>query len=327
MKFAHRRQFLHLAVGAAAVPTASRIARAQAYPTRPITMIVPFAAGGSADLVGRVVAERMRRSLRQPVIVENISGADGSIGTARAAAARPDGYTIVLGGLSTLVFNGAFYSNSYDVLNGFTPISPLVTTPFVLLARKTIPADSLQELIDWVRNNPNKASAGIAASSVRLVTAFFQKETGTKFALVPYRGAAPAVQDLVAGQIDFSFLTPDQLALARGASLKAFAVTSDARLTRAPDIPTFREMGLPAVSYSGWYGLFGPKGTSKEVVAKLNAAAVDALADSDARSQLANLGIEVFPSERQTPQVLGALQRADAEKWWPLIKELGIKPE
>ena len=272
MKFAHRRQFLHLAVGAAAVPTASRIARAQAYPTRPITMIVPFAAGGSADLVGRVVAERMRRSLRQPVIVENISGADGSIGTARAAAARPDGYTIALGAVSTLVFNGALYSNSYDVLNGFTPISPLVTTPFVLLARKTIPADSLQELIGWVRNNPNKASAGIAASSVRLVTAFFQKETGTKFALVPYRGAAPAVQDLVAGQIDFSFLTPDQLALARGASLKAFAVTSDARLTRAPDIPTFREMGLPSVSYSGWLALFGPRGTSKEIVAELNAA-------------------------------------------------------
>ena len=187
-----RRRILSLAAGAAAMPAVSRIAWAQAYPTRPITMIVPFAAGGSADLVGRVVAERMRGSLRQPVIVENISGADGSIGTARAAAARPDGYTIVFGTLSTLVFNGALYSNSYDVLNGFTPIAPLVTTPFVLFAKKTMPANSLQELIDWVRNNPNKASAGTVASSVRIVTAFFQKETGTKFALVPYRGAAPA---------------------------------------------------------------------------------------------------------------------------------------
>jgi tripartite-type tricarboxylate transporter receptor subunit TctC len=323
MKLA-RRKFLHLAAGAVALPAISRVAKAQTYPTRPITIVVPYAAGGSADLISRVVAERMRRWLRQPIIVENVSGADGSIGTARVVGARPDGYTIVLGGMSTLVFNGALYSLPYDVLNSVTPISPLVTTPFVLLARKTMPANSLHELLDWLKNNLDKASAGIVSSNVHVVTAFFQKETGTKFTLVPYRGAAPAVQDLVAGQIDLAFFTPDQLPLARAGSTKAYAVTSDTRLARAQDIPTFREMGLPTVSYSGWLAFFGPKDIPKEIVAKLNAAAADALADSVVQSQLADLGIEIFPRERQTPEVLGALQRADAEKWWPIIQQLGI---
>jgi tripartite-type tricarboxylate transporter receptor subunit TctC len=326
MKLA-RRKFLHLTAGAVAVPAISCVATAQAYPSRPITMIVPFAAGGSADLVSRIVAERMRSSLRQSVIVENISGADGSIGTARAVGARPDGYTIVFGAVSTLVFNAALHSTPYDLLNDFTPISPLVTTPFVLFVRKSMPAKTLHELIDWLKNNPNKASAGISASSAHLVTAFFERESGTKFTLVPYRGAAPTVQDLVAGLIDFSFFTPDQLPLARAGSITAYAVTSDTRLARAPDIPTFREMGLPAVSYSGWYGLFGPKGTSKEIVSKLNGAVVAALADPVVRSQFADLGIEVFPRDQQTPEVLDQLQKSDAEKWFPVIKELGIKAE
>jgi tripartite-type tricarboxylate transporter receptor subunit TctC len=322
-----RRQFLHLAAGAAALPAASRIAKAQNYPTRPITMIVSNPAGGQTDAIGRVMAERMRGSLGQPIIIENVSGADGSIGTGRAARARPDGYTIKLGLKAEHVLNGAFYALPYDVLNDFAPISLLATTHPVLLARKTMPAKDLRELTNWLKANPNKASAGIATSSLNLVTAFFQKETGTQFTFVPYRGLAPATQDLVAGQIDLLFAAPDALPLMRAGSIKAYAVASETRLALAPNIPTFGETGLPAVSYSGWFGLFAPKGTPRDIISKVNLAAVEALADPAVRSRLVDLGMDIFPREQQTPEALGALQKADAEKWWPIIKEFGIKAQ
>jgi tripartite-type tricarboxylate transporter receptor subunit TctC len=322
-----RRGFLNLAAGAAALPAASRIATAQVYPSRPITMIVPFAAGGPGDVVGRMVAGRMRASLGQPIIIENVGGANGNIGVGRAAQARSDGYTVVLGTNSTHVLNSAFYSLAYDVLNGFTPVSPLARGVFFLYARNTMPAKGLNELIVWMKANPGKASAAIVAANLHLLAAFFQKETGAQFTLVPYRGGAPAVQDLVAGQIDLFFGTPDFLSLVRAGSIKAYAVTSDTRFGLAPDIPTFGELGLPTFSFSGWYALFAPKGTPKEVIGKLSAAAVEALADEAVRSRLANLGYQTFPPEQQTPEALGALQRADAEKWWPIIKELGIKAE
>jgi tripartite-type tricarboxylate transporter receptor subunit TctC len=228
-------------------------------------MIVPYPPGGPTDFVGRVVVERMKGLLRQPIIIENIGGADGTIGIGRAARARPDGYTIGLGEQSTLVFNGAFFSLQYDVLNDFTPISPLVTTYALLFARKSIPANDLKELIAWLRANPNKASAGIASSSYNLGTTLFQKETGTKFALVPYRGTAPAMQDLVGGQIDMLFNAPNQLPLVRAGSITAYAVTSERRLALAPDIPTFAEMGLPALSRTGWWGLFAPRDTPSDM--------------------------------------------------------------
>jgi len=260
-----RRQLLHLAAGAVALPAMSRIARAQTYPSRPITLIVPSAPGNSGDAVARVVAERMRQSLKQPIIIENVGGAGGNIATGRAAHARPDGYTIDLGIISTHVLNGAFYSLPYDVLNDFAPISLLATTTAILYAGKTVPAKDLRELIVWLRANTNKASAGIPIASYHLLTAFFQKETGTQFTLVPYRGAAIAMQDLLAGQIDLLFNTPDVLPLVRASTIKAYAVASDTRFVLAPDIPTFGEMGLPTVSYSGWWGLFAPKGTPKEI--------------------------------------------------------------
>jgi tripartite-type tricarboxylate transporter receptor subunit TctC len=323
-----RRRFLHLAAGTAALPATTRLAWAQAYPTRPITMIVPFAAGNPTDVTARVVAERMRKSLGQPIIIENVSGADGSIGVGRAARARPDGYTIELGFLGGNVLNGAFYSLPYDLLNDFAPIAPLVKGPLILFARKLLPAKDVSELIGWLKANPNKASAGNVAVGNRLVAAFFQKETGTQFTLVPYRGVSPAMQDLVAGQIDLAFIqAPDQLPLVRAGSIKAYAVTSDTRLAIAPDIPTFSEMGLPTIIWSAWFGLFAPKGTAKDIIGKLNAAAVEALADPTVRTRLTNLGLEIFPRERQTPEALGALVKADAEKWWPIIKELGIKAE
>jgi tripartite-type tricarboxylate transporter receptor subunit TctC len=322
-----RRKFLHLAVVSSTSPPVSGGWEVQAYPTRPITMIVPVAAGSSTDVVARVLAERLKDALGQPVIIENVGGGDGNIGVGRLARARPDGYTIDLGYQSAHVLNGAIYSLPYDVLNDFEPISPLAPVPLFLFARKTMPAESLNEFIAWLKANPDKTSAGNTSAAQRLAAMLFQKETGTHFAFVSYRGGGQAMQDLVAGQIDMFFYTPDQLRLARGAGVKAYAVTSDTRLAAAPDIPTFAEMGLPALSYFAWYGLFAPRGTPKDITAKLNAAAVAALADPAARSRLADLGLEIFPRERQTPEALGALVNADAKKWWPLIKQFGIKAE
>jgi tripartite-type tricarboxylate transporter receptor subunit TctC len=326
MKLA-RRNFLHLAAGTVALPVVSRVAKAQTYPMRPITMIVSFVPGGFNDAIARVMAERMRRSLGQSIIIQNVGGAEGSIGAGRAARAKPDGYTIDIGNSNTHVLNGAFYTLPYDVLNDFSPISPLATSPSLLLAATTIPARDLEGLIAWLMANPNKASIGIVTVGYRLVAAFFQKETRTQFNLIPYRGGAAAMQDLVAGQIDLLFTTLDKLPLLQSGSVRAYGVTSDRRLTLAPDIPTFAEMGLPALSYSDWLGIFAPRGTPKDVISKLSAAAVEALGDPTVRSRLADLGMEIFPRERQTPEALGALVKADAEKWWPIIKELGIKAE
>jgi tripartite-type tricarboxylate transporter receptor subunit TctC len=323
-----RRDFLTASAAGGFAFASAPIAGAQAYPTRPITMVVPFPAGGGVDVVARILAERMRQSLGQPIIVENVGGANGSIGIGRVARARPDGYTIDLGNQGGHVLNGAFYSLPHDVLNDFEPISPLVTIPLVLLARKTMPASDLNELIAWLKVNPDKASAGTSGSVIlELISTRFQKVTGTHFALVPYRGTAPAIQDLVAGQIDLVLDTPVQLPLVRGGSIKAYAVTSDMRLATASDIPTFAEMGLPALSFSTWWGFFSPRGTPKDIIGKLNAAAVQALADPAVRSRLVDLELGVFPREQQTPEALSALVKADAKKWWPLIKEFGIKAE
>jgi tripartite-type tricarboxylate transporter receptor subunit TctC len=323
-----RRQFLHLAAGAVALPPASRIASAQAYPTRPITMIVPYAAGGPTDVGGRMMAEGMRRSLGQPVIVENVTGADGSIGVGRTARTRPDGYTIDLGIMSTHVLNGAFYSLPYDLLNDFAPIAALWKIALIIVGRKTLPEKDLPELIAWLNSNPNKASVGVATAGARLLATYLQKQTGTQFALVPYRGTAPAMQDLVAGQIDLLFDTArTSLPLLRAGSIKAYAVTGDMRLTVAPDVPTFAEIGLPALSYIEWVGLFAPRGTPREIIGRLNAAAVEALADPTVRARIVEFGAEILPLDQQTPEALGALVKADAEKWWPIIKEFGIKAE
>jgi tripartite-type tricarboxylate transporter receptor subunit TctC len=209
----------------------------------------------------------------------------------------------------------------------FAPITPVATTPYVFFGRNNMPAKDLTELIAWLRANPDRASMGVVAGSSHILSAFLQKETRTQFALVPYRGVAPAMQDLVGGQIDLLIVTPDQIPLMRAGSIRAYAVTSDARLGLAPDVPTFSEMGLPALSLSGWYGLFAPRGTSSETIRKLNSAAVEVLADPAVQSRLMNLGLEIFPRKQQTPEALSAMQKADAEKWWPIIRELGIKAQ
>lgn len=322
-----RRKFLHLAAGAVALPAVSRIGWAQTYPARPITMIVPFAAGGPVDTIGRILAEQIRQTLGKPIIIENVGGADGTIGVGRAMRARPDGYTICLGGQTTFALNGAFYALPYDPLNDFAPVSPVVTSPFFLFANKTIPAQDLMELIAWLKANPNKASLGSGAVNLRMVSALFGKEIGAQIAVVPYRGLGPIMQDLIAGQINLAFGTPNELELMRSGSIKAYAVTSAKRWAVAPGVPSFDELGLPSLSFSTWYGLYTPKGTPKDIITNLKAAVVEALADPTVSGRFADLGYEIFPREQQTPEALAALQKADATKWWPIIKELGIKAE
>jgi tripartite-type tricarboxylate transporter receptor subunit TctC len=324
-----RRRFLGLAAGAAALPAISRIARAQAYPTRPITLIVPFAPGGFTDVSARLMAQHMRASLGQTVVVENVSGATGSIGVGRVARAAPDGYTISLGTPSQYVTNGALYALPYDVRD-LTPIALTTNQPYLIVARTTLPANDLQGLIAWLHQNPNKAFAGTpgVGGGSHLGGLFFQNATGTRFQFVPYRGGAPALQDLIAGQIDLMFVTiGDCIELVRAGVIRAFAVAAKTRLSGAADIPTMDEAGLPEFYLSNWQAIFAPKGTPKEIVAKLNAAVIVALADSNVRVQLAELGQEIFPPDQQTPEALAAFQKAEIEKWWPIIKAANIKAQ
>jgi len=315
-------------ITAALVIAAVNTASAQVYPSRPLTLVVPFPAGGSTDAIGRIVAERMRVSLGQPVIIENVGSAGGSIGVGRVARATPDGYTLDIGQWDTHVANGATFSLSYDVLKDFEPVALISSNPFLILAKKAMPADDLKSLIAWLKGNPDKASQAIPTAGSHVAGILFQKETGTRFAFVPYRGGGPAMQDLVAGQIDLMII---QAAVAlpqvRAGAIKAYAVTASSRFPAAPDIPTVDEAGLPGIHISGWFALFAPKGTPTEVVTKLNTAVVEALADPTVRARLANLGQEIFPREQQRPQALAAYHKAEIEKWWPIIKAANIKAE
>jgi tripartite-type tricarboxylate transporter receptor subunit TctC len=327
MKFP-RRRFPHLAAGAAALPALSRFAGAQAYPSRPITLIVPFAAGGPTDTIARIVTEGMRASLGQPIIIENVGGADGSIAVGRAARAAPDGYTISIGNVATHVLNAAAYSLSYDLLNDLEAIARLTDAPAFIDAKLSLPAKDLKDLIAWLKANPNKASAGVFATWSRLFGAYFQSSTGTHIQFVPYRGAAPAMQDLVAGQIDLMFdQAGNTLAQLRNNKIKALAVAATKRLALAPDIPTMDEAGVPGFTLSVWHGMWAPKGTPKDIIAKLNAAIVTALANPALQQKLIDLGQEIPLRDQQTPEALSAYQKAEAEKWWPIIKVANIKGE
>ncbi len=303
---------------------------AQTYPSRPITIVVPFPAGGPVDVVGRLLAERMRESLGQPVLIENVAGASGSIAVGRVARAAPDGYTIVIGNWATFVVNGAIFPLQYDLVKDFEPIGLITTQPYLVVARKTMPANDLSGLIAWLKANPDKASQGTSGvgTPAHVAGVFFMKETGTHFQLVPYRGLAPAMQDLIAGQIDLIFDSPvSSLPQIRAGSVKAYAVMAKKRAAAAPDIPTVDEAGLPGVYMSSWYGVWTSRGTPPEIVAKLNTAINAALTDTKTRERIADLGQEIAAPELQNPQALGAFQKAEIAKWWPILKEMGIKGE
>ena len=320
---------LLLAVAFAAL-TGIAGADAQTYPSRPITMVVPYSAGGPTDTIARLMAERMRGPLGQMVIVENVTGAAGTIGVGRVARAAPDGYTISVGHWGTHVVNGAIYALQYDVLNDFEPVSLIATNPQIIVARKAMPAKDLQELVAWLKANSAKATQGTAGhgSGSHVSGVYLQSITGARFQFVPYRGAGPAMQDLVAGQIDIMIdQAANSLPQVRAGTIKAYAVTDRSRLAAAPDIPTVDEAGVPGLHISIWHALWMPKGTPKDVIARINAAVVEALADANTRRRLADLGQEIPPPEQQNPQTLAAFHKAEIEKWWPIIKAANIKGE
>jgi len=299
------------------------------YPTRTITMNVPFAAGGPTDTIARVVAQRMSVSLGQSIIIENVTGADGTIGVGRVARAPPDGYLLSIGQWSTHVLNGAAYALPYDLLTDFAPVALLSTNPLVIVTHKGVPAANLKELIGWLRATPERAAMGVGSMAHRVSGVYFQNLTGTRFTLVPYRGAAPAMQDMMAGQIQLMFdQAATSLPLVRAGSTRPYAVTAATRLAAAPDLPTVDEAGLPGFHIAVWTALWAPRATPKPIIDKLNAAVVEAMADPAVRRRLTEeLGQEIPPRAQQTPEALQAYQKAEIEKWWPLIKAANIRPE
>ena len=324
------RPFLALAFTLAATATASPPATAQGYPSRPVTLVVAYPAGGPSDTLARVLGEHMRGHLGQPVVVENVSGAGGAIGVGKVARAAPDGHTLILGHVQTHVMNAASQTLQYDVVKDFEPVSLLADTPQWVVAAGAFPPTDVAGMIAWMRANPGKATVGAVGvgGPTDIAALYFQKHTGTRFQIVPYRGGAPLVQDLVAGQIDLTFgQAANYLAHVRGGKLKAYAVLAKRRWWAAPDVPTMDEAGVPGFYSSFWHGLWVPKGTPKDVVGKLHDAVVQALADPALEKRFKDIGQEVWPRAEQTPEALAAMQKAEIEKWWPIIKEANIKAQ
>jgi tripartite-type tricarboxylate transporter receptor subunit TctC len=313
-------------IALAAISGFAGSAEAQSFPSRPITMIVPFAAGGPTDVIARVIGERMGQSLGQPVVIENVTGAGGTIAAGRVARAAPDGYTLDLATWSTHVVTPVLYQLQYDVFRDFDPVIWLTQTPLLLVSRKDIPANNLKELVAWLKSNP--VLLGSAGGTDQVAGFLLQQQTGAKIQVVPYRGLAPAMQDLLAGRIDLLFDQPsDAMPQIRSGTIKGYAVTRSSRAAVAPDIPTVDEAGLPGLHIAPWHSLWVPKSTPPAVIAKLNAAAVDALADPAVRNRLSAIGQEVVPREQQAPEALAAYYKAETDTWWPIIKAAGIKAE
>jgi tripartite-type tricarboxylate transporter receptor subunit TctC len=324
-----RRDFIRAAVGAVGPAMAWPIAaRAQNFPSRPITLIVPFAAGGPTDVLARILAEHMRGTLGQTVLIENVTGASGAIAGQRAARSSPDGYTLTIGHWGTHVLNGAVYTLQYDVLNDFEPVALVGNGPQLIIGRPKLPAKDLRDLIGWLKGN--RATAGTAGpgSGAHVAGVFFQNLTDTGFTFVPYRGAGPALNDLMAGQIDIMFdQATNSLPQVRGGTVKAYAVTSRTRLASAPEIPTVDEAGVPGLYIAYWHAIWAPKNTPADVVAVLNAAVRVALADAVVQRRFLELGQETPPPERQTPAALKAHQSEEIAKWWPIVKAANIRAE
>jgi len=321
---------LSLALAAAFALGLAGAAQAQPYPTRPITLVVPFAAGGPTDTLARIIGERMRQSLGQTIVIENTTGAAGSIGVGRVVRAPADGYTVGIGHWSTHVVNGAIYPLTYDLLKDLDPVALLPANPQLIVTGPKVPAKDLKELIAWMKENQDKISGGTAGvgSASHIGGIYFQQKTGTKYPFVPYRGTGPAIQDLVAGQIDIMVdQSSNSLPHVQNGKLKAFAVTAAKRIPSAPEIPTVDEAGLPGFYISVWHGLWVPHGTPPDAIARLTGAAQEAMADPAVQKRLADLGQEIPPREAQTPEGLHKHHVAEIEKWWPIIKAAGIKAE
>jgi len=307
------------------------VASAQTFPSKPITMIVPFAAGGPADTLARLLGERMKNSLGQPIVIENVPGAAGSTGVGRLVRASADGLTIGIGHLGTNVFNGALYNLQYDLVKDLEPIALLPSNTSVIVTRPDVPARNLKELVAWLKANPDQASAATAGigSIAHVASIYFGNQTGVTLRIVPYRSGGAAVGDVVAGHVTFIF---DQLSggsseMYASGKLRPYAVTARTRLPSVPDIPTVDEAGVPGLYVSTWYGLWAPKGTPVDAIAKLNAAVAEALAEPEMRKRLDAQSAVMPTREQQRPEALGTFQKAEIEKWWPIIKAANIKVE
>jgi len=325
-----RRRPALLRLIAAALPVVALAASAQDFPARSISVVVPFAAGGPTDTIARIVAQRMGKALGQAVVVENVTGAGGTIGGARVAHARPDGYTVAIGHVGTHVITGAIQKLDYDVYEDFQPVAMITTNPQIIVSKNGIPAKTLKELIAWAKakGEPMTVGTGGPGTPAHVSGVYFEQQTGTPVQIVHYRGAAPALQDVMAGHIDMIFdQAANSLPQVRAGRIRAYAVTAPVRLAAAPDIPTVDEAGLPNFHMAVWHAFWVPKGTPRAVVDKLNAAVREALQDPEVRKKLADLGQEIMPPEMQTPEALRAYHKAEIDKWWPVIRQAGIKAE
>jgi tripartite-type tricarboxylate transporter receptor subunit TctC len=305
-------------------------ALAESFPSHPITLVVPFSAGGPTDAMARILADHMRVTLGQNILIENVTGAAGSLGVGRVVHSPPDGYTLSIGHLGTHVANGAIYKLGYDLVTDLEPVVLLPSNPMIIVSKNAIPAQSLKELIAWLKSKPAPATAGTAGagSGSHIAGLYFENATGLKLQFVPYRGTAPALTDLVAGQIDIIIdQTSNSIAQVRAGTIRAYAVTDDKRVASASDIPTTDEAGLSGFHMTLWSGLWVPKATPKDVIAKLNAAAVAALNDPAVRKKFEDLGLQMPPQDKLAPAALGDLQKAEIAKWWPMIKAADVKVE
>lgn len=305
-------------------------ASASDFPSHPITLVVPFSAGGPTDAMARILGERMQKSLGQPITIENVTGAGGSLGVGRVVRAPADGYTVSIGHLGTHVANGAIYKLGYDLVADLEPVVLLPSNPMIIVSKDAVPAKTLPELLAWMKARPTPPTAGTAGagSGSHIAGLYFENITGIKLQYVPYRGTAPALNDLIAGQIDLIVdQTSNSIAQVRAGTIRAYAVTDAKRVKSAPDIPTTDEAGLPGFHMTLWSGLWVPKNTPKEIVTRLNHAAVEALNDPAARKKFQDLGLEVPPPNQLTPEALGTWQKAEIAKWWPMIKAANVKIE
>jgi len=319
-----------LAAGAAAPAAFARTARAQLYPSRPITIIVPVPPVGVADPIARILADHLTVALGQPVVVENVTGAGGSIGVGKVVRAAPDGYTVSIGHIGTHVINGAVHTLPYDLRTDLDPVGMIATNPQIMVAKLAIPAKDLKEFVAWgkAKGAPVASGTGGPGTPAHVSSVYFQQRTGVPLEIIHYRGAAPAMQDLIAGHVEVNFeQAANALPQVRSGRIRALAVTARQRLQAAPEIPTVDEAGLPGFYMTVWHGLWVPKGTPAPVIARLNAAVREALADAAVQKRLLDLGQEIPAADQQSPDMLRAFQRAEIEKWWPVIKQAGIKGE